>query len=183
MKLLVLVAVAAAAVAQPPPPAMSIGERVELRSELLNEVRHLVVVKPFGYDASRERYPVLYVLDGDQHYFHAAGILSFLAQNGRIPPMLLVAVPSLQRNRDMTPPTEDENEKRFFPIRGGADRFLEHLRDELVPFVDRSYRTRPYRILVGHSLGGLFVIHALTSEPRLFQGWIAISRASNGTGR
>ncbi|HBY63518.1 MAG TPA: hypothetical protein DEH78_27145 [Solibacterales bacterium] len=172
MRAAVVLLAAGAAYGQP---AMSIGERVQLRSELLNEQRHLVVVKPAGYDASRERYPALYLLDGDEHYFHTAGLLAFLARNGRMPNVLLVAVSTLNRNRDLTPPSEDENEKRFFPQRGGADLFLRHMEEELIPFVEKTYRVRPYRILVGHSLGGLFALHALTGRPALFQGWVAIS--------
>jgi predicted alpha/beta superfamily hydrolase len=43
--------------------------------------------------------------------------------------------------------------------------------------IDRTYRSRPYRVLVGHSLGGLFAVYALMTRPDVFQGYIAISPA------
>lgn len=61
---------------------------------------------------------------------------------------------------------------RFSPGGGGAETFLSFLANELLPFVDRTYRTRPYRLLIGHSFGGLFAIYALTTKPALFQGYI-----------
>ena len=63
---------------------------------------------------------------------------------------------------------------RFRPVHGAADVFLRFLSDELMPFVEKNYRTRPYKILVGHSYGGLFAIHALTTRPDVFNTYIAI---------
>src|SRR5262249_1588492 len=57
---------------------------------------------------------------------------------------------------------------------GGADAFLAFLDQELVPYVDRTYRTAPMRVLVGHSLGGLFALHALAKRPELFTGYVAM---------
>jgi uncharacterized protein len=53
-----------------------------------------------------------------------------------------------------------------------------------VPYVEKNYRTRPYEILVGHSFGGLFAIHALVTKPTLFDAYIAIDPTvgwNNGT--
>jgi hypothetical protein len=58
---------------------------------------------------------------------------------------------------------------------GGADRFLAFLQTELLPEIDRRYRTAGFRILLGHSLGGLFVLHAFVAASELFQSWIALS--------
>jgi pimeloyl-ACP methyl ester carboxylesterase len=58
---------------------------------------------------------------------------------------------------------------------GGADRLLAFIQTELIPDIDRRYRTTPFRILLGHSLGGLFVMHGFVSAPDLFRVWIALS--------
>jgi len=90
--------------------------------------------------------------------------------------MLVVAIASgsfEQRTRDLTPPSSAEIDNRFSPGNGGADVFLSFVAGELIPFVDKTYRTRPYRVLVGHSFGGLFAIHALTAKPKLFNAYIA----------
>lgn len=151
-----------------------IGEKLEIRSDILKQLRPLIIAKPAGYEQSTEPYPVLYLLDGDQHFHHTTGITGFLAESGRIPGLLVVAIPNTNRNRDLTPPSQAENDLRFFPDNGGADAFLRFIGDELIPYVDKNYRTRPYRILAGHSFGGLFAIHALISRPDLFRAYIAM---------
>jgi len=62
-----------------------------------------------------------------------------------------------------------------YPTSGGADRFLEFIQSELVPEIDKRYRTVPLRIFAGHSLGGLLAVHALIARPDLFYGYIAVS--------
>lgn len=153
-----------------------IGQTVSLQSDTLKESRSLLISKPAGYHDGTDRYPVLYLLDGETHFRYTAAIVDFLASNDRIPKMLVVAVASggsRKRTRDLTPPSTAEIDNRFAPGNGGADAFLCFLSEELIPYVDRSYRTRPYRLLAGHSFGGLFGIYALITRPKLFNGYIA----------
>lgn len=151
-----------------------VGSKIQLHSRILNETRTLLISKPDGYDQETDRYPVLYLLDGEENFVHTTGIIRFLADSGRIPPMILVGIANTERNRDLTPRTEVEIENRFHPKNGGADAFLEFIRSELIPYIDQNYRTRPYRVLAGHSLGGLFSIYALASSPNLFNAYIAV---------
>jgi predicted alpha/beta superfamily hydrolase len=162
-----------------------IGERFTVHSEILGEDRTLLVATPDGYEtAASARYPVLYLLDGDGHFHHATGVVDFLADNGRMPRVIVVGIPNPSqeaRTRDLTPEHEAEfafpgvRADSMLPTAGGADTFLRFLRDELAPLIDREYRTVPFRILVGHSFGGLFNIHALLADPEAFQAHIAIS--------
>jgi predicted alpha/beta superfamily hydrolase len=151
-----------------------IGSKIQLHSRVLNETRTLLISKPAGYDDETERYPVLYLLDGEDNFVHTVGIVRFLAGSERIPPMLVVGIANTQRVRDLTPHTDVEIENRFHPGNGGADAFLEFIGSELIPYIDQTYRTRPYRVLAGHSLGGLFTLYALASNPKLFKGYIAV---------
>lgn len=151
-----------------------IGRRFEIRSEILNETRPLLVATPQPFHPDGGPYPVLYLLDGGQHFQHVSGLVKFLYEQGRIPRMLVVAVPNTNRNRDLSPPSESEMDVRFVPERGGADNFLRFFSDELIPYVEKNYPTRPYRILVGHSLGGTFAVHALLTRPEVFNAYIVI---------
>ncbi len=150
-----------------------IGERVTLHSDVLGEDRALLVYRPDGYEQSETRYPVLYLLDGDAHFHHTTGLIDFLARNGRMPQMLVVALPNTARTRDLTPALGTPDER--FPTAGGADAFLAFLTDELMPYVEAHFRTQPYRVLVGHSFGGLFAVHALLTRPDAFDAYVAIS--------
>ena len=151
-----------------------IGKRIQIHSKVLDETRTLLIATPDGYDQETERYPVLYMLDGEENFVQAVGIVQSLAEGDRIPPILVVGIGNTERERDLAPHTEVELEIRFHPKSGGANEFLKFISNELIPYVDLHYRTRPYKILVGHSLGGLFAVYALASDPRLFNAYIAI---------
>ena len=127
-----------------------IGERLELQSQLLNETRTVLIGKPATYGNGEDRYPVLYLLDDDGHFHHTTGIVNFLSRNQRIPEVLVVAIPNTDRTRDLTPPSQVKEDIDRAPTHGGADTFLRFISDELMPWVEQNYRTRPYRILVGH---------------------------------
>jgi uncharacterized protein len=164
---------------------ITLGAKHSLHSSILDEERGFLLYLPPGYETSTERYPVLYLLDGDAHFHHATGIVQFLAGNQHIPQMIVVGVPNTARTRDLTPPAQGDfripggssvrTVSTAFPTAGGADRFLRFLEEELAPYIESRYRTQPYRILVGHSFGGLFAVHALMNRPESFNAYIAIS--------
>lgn len=163
-----------AALAQDGEPFLSLGERRELHSGVLGERREIIVGVPAGYEGSDEAYPVVFLLDGPSHFHHTTGTARFLARNGRMPKVIVVAIPNTDRTRDFSPPVYSD----AAPARssaGGADNFLEFISTELKPFIDENYRTRPYAILIGHSLGGLFANHALVHRPDVFNAYVSIS--------
>jgi len=171
----VLLVIAAAAFAQPPTGTV---KRLTIKSAVLGEERVVLVRTPAGYETNKLSYPVLYMTDGDAHMGHTASSIEFLVQNGRIPDLIVVGVTNTDRTRDLTPAkSADKNpagELRW-PTSGGADNFLKFFETELIPEIEKTYRVQPYRIFAGHSLGGLFAIHAMISKPGLFNSYIAVS--------
>lgn len=147
-----------------------IGKAIKIRSSVLNEERILLVHLPDEYDQTQAHYPVLYLLDGNSHFHNVTGIVQFFFTRKIAPPMIVVALPNVDRNRDFTPTKVQRK-----PTSGGGERFLSFFRQEVIPYVDGHYRTHPYRILVGHSLGGMFSVHTLLTQPDLFQAYIVIS--------
>jgi uncharacterized protein len=160
-----------------PPVNLADTETRTLTSTKIGQRYELLVSLPDGYAKSTQSYPVLYVLDGWHFPF-----LAFLQNNNiysqRMRPVIMVNVshgptPAAMalRARDFTP-TKTLREA----MSGGAPLFLDFLEHELIPFVDRTYRTIPSdRGLLGHSYGGLFAIYALENRPALFQRIIAAS--------
>jgi uncharacterized protein len=153
--------------------------RLTIKSEVLNEERTILVRTPPGYEQGRDRYPVLYMTDGDAHIQHTSATISFLARNGRIPELIVVAITNTDRTRDLTPTNASfpnpNGTALQFPTSGGADKFLKFIETEVIPHIEGKYRTQPYRIFAGHSFGGLFALHALLSRPELFNAYIAVS--------
>jgi predicted alpha/beta superfamily hydrolase len=155
----------------------SSSDKVQIQSAILKQSRSVVVHKPSSYEEGRERYPVLYLLDGQDFLKFTTDITNYLAENDRAPEMIIVAIDSgdiTQRTHDLTPPTQSEIDKRFHPSAGGADAFRGFISYELMPYIEQHYRTRPYKILVGHSLGGLFGVHTLITKPELFNAYLLL---------
>jgi predicted alpha/beta superfamily hydrolase len=171
----VILLIASVAVAQP---ATGTVKRFALKSAVLGEERVVLIRTPPGYETNKLSYPVLYMTDGDAHMGHTASSIEFLTQNGRIPEMIVVGITNTDRTRDLTPVKSSAKNpagELQFPTSGGADNFLKFIETELIPQVEKDYRVQPYRILAGHSLGGLFAIHAMISKPGVFNSYIAVS--------
>lgn len=166
-----------------PPKGITVGEERTLFSKILNEERTVLVSTPFDYEKVSQRYPVLFVLDGPENFHHTASITRFLARNWFMPDTIVVAVANTDRTRDLTPVSQEPGDKEQFPTHGGAAKFRAFIAEELIPWVDSKYRTRPYRTLVGHSFGGLFVVDTLLTRPELFNSYIAISPSMQWNGQ
>ena len=152
-----------------------------LHSISINEDRTIWIHTPPEYNTSSDRYPVLYLLDGGSHFKYVSEMVDYLSgfESNYISKMIVVAIPNTDRGRDFTP-TFNLKENREASVDNGAEKFLGFIKDELVPYIDKTYRTQPYRILEAHSLGGLFGIYANETSPDLFQASIIISPALTG---
>ena len=149
-----------------------IGETRRIHSTVLNEDRVYRVSLPESYGWAKDRrYPVLFLLDGQTHFLHVAGSVGYLAQQGDIPEMIVVGLDSTVRIRDFT----QTDWPSVWVGGGGAGNFKRFLSTELIPDVDKTYRTDKFRVLSGHSAGGQFALYCLTSDPSLFQAYFAIS--------
>ena len=161
--------------AQPPTGTIT---RITVKSAVLGEDRVVLVRTPVGYETNKVSYPVLYMTDGDAHMGHTASTIEFLTRNGRIPDLIVVGITNTDRTRDLTPAKSTNKNAAGvlqFPTAGGADNFLKFIETELIPQIEKQYRVQPYRILAGHSFGGLFAIHAMITKPGLFNSYIAVS--------
>jgi hypothetical protein len=164
------------------PLTLPLGRIHVLRSQINGQTYDVRVMLPVGYDtltqrADAMRYPTLYVLDGAWMLFASLtrGLLSGYPVS---PNVIVVGIASAtdhsqRRGFDYTPLTNDSsrNTARLpdgSPAHGGADAFLRVLKEEIIPMVDRTYRTTSDRGIHGHSLGGLFVAYAMLEAPDLF---------------
>ena len=156
-----------------------LGESFTIDSGLLDESRRVLIAVPQSYQRSDERYGVVYVLDAETQFEHIVSSTQFLAgfANQSIPPVIVVGIANTDRMRDLTPASGASESSAF--RQGGADQFLRFVVDELFPWVDQNYRTSDFRVLVGHSLGGLFAVHALSSAPDVFDALLVIDPSLN----
>ena len=153
-----------------------IGDTFTIESKALGETRRINVYLPPGYKESADsRVPVLYMPDGGiaEDFLHVAGLVQVSVGNKTMRPFLLVGIENTQRRRDMTGPTQNEEDKKIAPQVGGSSAFRMFIRKELMPEVRARYRTTDETAIVGESLAGLFVIETFLLEPDLFDTYIA----------
>lgn len=153
-----------------------IGQTFTLQSKILGETRRLNVYLPAGYAAgASQRLPVLYMPDGGlgEDFLHVAGLLQVLVADGSMRPFLLVGIENTARRRDLTGPTTSAADQKIAPRVGGSAAFRAFMRQELMPEIQRRYRTTAETALVGESLAGLFVVETLLLEPALFDTYLA----------
>jgi uncharacterized protein len=104
--------------------------------------------------------------------------LSYASGNTVLPEMIVVGILNTDRTRDLTPTHSTSSAfgqtPEMLKNSGGADNFLAFIEKELMPYIDTTYPVAPYKMLVGHSFGGLFAMHTLLNKPQLFNSYIAI---------
>ena len=149
--------------------ALNVGAQsrtVRLVSKVLGETRVVHIGVPPNYRLARQRYPVVLLLDGQARPFFDLTVAAVGydligdVHDYAMPQQIVVGVEQGDRSADLS-----RNDTAF----------LRFLTDELLPYVDREYRTVPYRTLMGHSLGGRFALLALCRAPAQFSATIAIS--------
>jgi predicted alpha/beta superfamily hydrolase len=148
----------------------------ELHSEVLKETRTFHIGLPDSYYTSTDKsYPIMILLDGYTHFKITTGIVQFISAdrvgNNMAPEMIVVAIDNIDRERDFT--VTKIKTVRPNTMGGGRD-FLAFIEKELIPYIDDTYRTETYRILTGHSLGGLLAINAYADSTSIFDAYISI---------
>jgi hypothetical protein len=150
-----------------------------LASKFAGQTYEIDVALPKDYHRETARYPVLYVLDAEYNFGCAAYIVRRLVKNGDIPKLLVVGIAyntteddfEVRRVRDCTPPSDLHGSRS-----GGAENFAAFFEKELIPEIDRLYRTVPRdRTIVGHSIGGFFGAYLLFKHPGVFGKYLIVS--------
>ena len=159
----------------------SIGDSFKFNSKILNEERTINVYLPHSYHQSKikNEYPVIYLLDGsaDEDFIHIAGLVQYGAFSwiNMIPETIVVGIANVDRKRDYTFHTENQELKKEFPTTGKSEIFIQFLENELKPLIDQNYRISDVSTLIGQSLGGLLATEILFKNPDMFDNYIIVS--------
>jgi predicted alpha/beta superfamily hydrolase len=162
---------------------ISIGKTYKVYSKILGEERPYFVHVPESASdktLSRQHYPVIYLLDGEQHFLGLAAMMDNMQSLRVFEECIIVAIPNVDRVRDFTPTHIAAGiflDSASAKTSGGGEKFTLFLQNELIPEIESKYSTAPYRMLIGHSFGGLFVINTLLKHTDLFNSYISIDPA------
>jgi predicted alpha/beta superfamily hydrolase len=164
-----------------PPVTIPGTELRTLNSAYTGHSYDLYIRKPADYDKSKDKkYPVLYLLDGQWDFKLLDSVVGGLVYDKWMPDIVVVGITysgvhpdyDALRAMDYTPTPGQQNGS------GGGPKFLHFIKAELIPFMERNYRGDPARrIIGGHSLGGLFTLYAMFTDPTLFWGYLSGSPA------
>lgn len=144
--------------------------------------RYRVQVSVPAAAAPKDGYPVFYVLDGNG-WFGPAVYIARMREYEKLPPSIVVGIAPAgkdffdgeARSYDFTSPGTADPDFEGIKL-GGADEFLSFLDGVVKPWVSAHYRTDAHhRILFGHSMGGMFVLHALFKSPGSFDVYLVAS--------
>ena len=157
-----------------------------ITSEIMGIDYQLYISFPESYSTKDSiSYPVLYVLDASHHYELFNSINKRLRSSGKIEDVIIVGIGSgldsknwlVNRHHDYTVSVDTIRERKMdkrYGVQegtvrsGGASKFLSCIKTEIIPFVDKHYKTNTDRGILGHSLGGLFTAYCLLNSDGYF---------------
>lgn len=162
-----------------------------IRSSVNGQLYRIFVATP-AEEPPPGGFPVLYMLDANSSFLTMAqtmAVLSIWRDGTGVQPIVIVGIgypieqafDGKRRGFDYTPaalpggPGQHHAHRLPYPM-GGADEFLRFIAADVKPLIEREHTVdRGRQALLGHSFGGLFVLHVLFTRPESFQSYVAAS--------
>jgi predicted alpha/beta superfamily hydrolase len=142
-----------------------------IHSAIIGENYTLYVLRTTAYDTSRVQLPVLYMTDGDWNMTVVMNCFSMLRQDYNTREPLIVGIgygaAKNKRFRDLDPES-------------GGPAFLKFIENEVMPFIEKKYRTTKEKAIYGYSMGGMFTTYVLFNRPDLFDMVFIGAPGNNG---
>lgn len=139
-----------------------VGVNHTISSKILKENRRIQVYLPDGYLNSNKKYPVIYLLDGQRYFLYGVTLDRLLKQFKKTPDFIVVGIHFNESTRNTT-------------LFAGSKDFSNYIENEVVPFVNKTYKVSNKRLLFGWEFSGGFGLATLMSKPGLFDGYILSS--------
>ena len=144
-----------------------------IHSQKLNEDREITISLPFSYAQNKtKKYPLLIILDGDYLLDPFEGALKYGAYWDDMPEVIIVGITQNQKNERESDCTIDP--ETGLPQEKG-EAFFEFIGQELLPYLQKNYRTAPFKIIAGHEVTAGFLNFYLYKDNPLFNGYISLS--------
>ncbi len=149
-------------------------------SKIFGTERKVTVYLPQEYVADTVKklpLPVAYLFDGqfEPYFTMVSGMMDYYTQTNNGVPMILVSVHTSNRWEEFIPEPEID---RIHPFTYST-KLTHFLNEELFSFIDSSYRTTDFKLGIGHSLGGSFLLCEAFKENSPFGAIIAASPNTN----
>ncbi|CAM1344320.1 alpha/beta hydrolase [Tenacibaculum amylolyticum] len=139
-----------------------IGENHTLHSNILEEDRLITIYVPEDYQNTTMVYPVLYILDGQRYFLNGVLYQNTLGWQEKTPNFIVVGIHTNNRTR----------RKLFFEK---APSFIQFLSQELIPYIEKNYRTSSKRMFFGWEMAGGLAIELLAQPKSIFSAYFISS--------
>ncbi|MDT8346489.1 MAG: alpha/beta hydrolase-fold protein [Flavobacteriaceae bacterium] len=142
-----------------------------ITSEIMSQERPIKILLPRNYEKNDPKeYPVLIVLDGDYLFEPVGGLVDYYSYWEEMPEAIVVGISqNTTRSKDLS-----INPESFLLENEGLD-FFEFIGLELIPWLDKNYRTASFLGIVGHDLSANFANYYLLKDKPLFDAYINLS--------
>jgi len=157
-----------------------IGTTLNIQSTIMDAERELNIWLPPSYtdkEESKTKFPVLYVIDGglEQDFQHISGLSQLATINGNYQSMIVVGIKTENRFDELTSKPKDPRYIEEPPRGGKSAQFMDYISNEVIPLIEKRYRTNDRRAVVGESLAGLFIAEVFLRRPAIFTDYICVS--------
>jgi predicted alpha/beta superfamily hydrolase len=144
-----------------------------ITSKRLNEEREITVGLPPSYDKHpNQKYPVLVLLDGDFLFDAFQGAMSYGNYWDDLPEIIIVGISQNKNNERETDCAVDQ--ENGLPTEKG-EAFFEFIGLELLPYIEKKYRTAPFKMIAGLDTTAGFLNCYLYKDVPLFDAYISMS--------
>jgi len=149
----------------------------EYSSEILNDTRDLSIYLPKGYNKdSISNFPLAIVLDGHKLFDLYVGESNYYAQLDHAPEQIVVGIDMKDsRNKDAGYDVNNGN------LDNNSENFYRFIRDEMIPYIEATFKTSPFLTIVGESLTANYITHFLKEEYSIFNAYICLNPTLSNT--
>lgn len=146
-------------------------------SEVLNDTRNLTIYLPKSYDKdSISNFPLAIVLDGHKLFDLYVGASNYYAKLDQAPEQIIVGIDMKDsRNKDAGYDMINGN------LDNNSENFYRFIRDEMIPYIEASYKTSPFLTIVGESLTANYITHFLKEKYSIFNAYICLNPTLSNT--
>jgi predicted alpha/beta superfamily hydrolase len=140
----------------------TIGKSRVFKSQILDKEREIQVFLPTNYDDNKKKYPVLYVMDGQRYFLNGIAFQQNLAWQEIVPDFIIIGIVT-------------DRQKRRNLFYNESSKFIQFLEKELIPKIDKDYRTINERLYFGWEMAARLGFEILADLPSLFKGYLLSS--------
>lgn len=133
-----------------------------IHSLALDSHQTISIYLPESYKDNKDKYPVMYVIDGDKYFLHSIAYQKTLTWQSKTPEFIVVGI------------TIDNNKRREL-LGDKSQEFIETFQNQVITYVESNYRTNEKRMYFGWEMAGGLALELFAKRPKLIDAYFLAS--------